>query len=142
MKNITSKNWLKILLALGAVLLVYFFYFSYDQANPVRSELSQIQAIANNYKQQNGNFGTLLPNDNKNSCFDGNTFVRTADMQTVLTGPDVENISCVFGTATNSPVVESWSITIVKGERAFCEDSTGDRRETPGLTTKTTCIVE
>jgi hypothetical protein len=124
------------------VILFLIAYFYNQNTNPVKNELSQIQEIAQNYKAQNGNFGILLPSEKKSNCFAGNTFVKVPQMTEVLSGPDVENISCVFKTATDSPVIEAWSITIVKGEKTYCEDSSGDRRETPGLTTREICNLE
>jgi hypothetical protein len=48
----------------------------------------------------------------------------------------------MFKTASTSPEVVAWSVTIVKGEKAYCEDTTGVRRETPGLTTLEICNAE
>lgn len=141
-KILSSKKFLKpkafYLLVLLLVLVFSVYFFTAD-TNPVKSELTEIQEIAQKYKNQNGHFGTILPNERKNNCFEGSTFVKVPEMNQVLSGPDVENISCVFKTATNSNIVEAWSITIVKGERAFCEDSSQDKRETPGLTTTHRC---
>lgn len=131
-----TKNWLKILLV---VFVVGGGYYLYNSANPVRSELSQIQTIAQDYKTKNGNFGILQKNDNTRNCFSGNTFLKLKETTDVLTSPDVENISCVFKVSTSSGVVEDWSVTIVKGESAYCDDSSGNRTSTPGLTTTHKC---
>lgn len=131
----------KVLLVVLVVAIAYAGYSTYNNMNPVRSELSGIQKVATEYKNKNGNFG-IIPNPNDlRECFSGNTFVKEPSMNEILTSPEVENISCVFKTASGTPMVEAWSITIVKGERAFCEDSSGDRRQTPGLTTSHLCNI-
>jgi hypothetical protein len=103
-----------------------------------------LQKIASDYKTKNGNFGiiTLKNVSDLKNCFAGSTFIKTPEATEVLTGKDVENISCVFSVASGTPTIDGWSVTIVKGERAFCEDSTGVRRETPGLTTLPICNAE
>lgn len=131
----------KILLVVLVLAIIYAGYSTYNNMNPVRSELSGIQKVATEYQTKNGNFGIILSPNDLRECFAGNTFVKEPAMNEILTSPEVENISCVFKTASGTPVVEAWSITIVKGERAFCEDSSGDRRETPGLTTSHLCNI-
>lgn len=139
MENI-KKNLIRILIL--AVLAAAIYYFFFYTSNPVKKELSQLQDIAQKYKTQNGHFGIIGKVGGEKECFSGNTFVKSPEATTVLTSPDVENISCVFKTATGSLAVEAWSVTIVKGDKAYCEDSTGVRMQTPGLTTKVTCIAE
>ncbi len=134
-----NKRDLMIGFVFVAILAAGYNY--YHSKNPVRSELSKIQKIATEYKNKNGNFGVVLNNKSSN-CFSGNTFIKAPEMTTVLTTPDVENISCIFKVASRTNVVEAWSVTIVKGEKAYCEDSSGVRMETPGLTTKETCKAE
>ena len=135
------KKHLNIIL-IFAVLAAVIYYFFFYNSNPVRSELSQLQEIAQKYKIQNGHFGIIGKVGGERECFSGNTFVKSPEATQVLTSPDVENISCVFKTATGSLSVEAWSITLVKGDKAYCEDSTGVRMQTPGLTTRVTCIAE
>lgn len=134
-------NKYRVYILVVAAVLLAFFYWYFVSGVPVKSELSQIQKISKDYKEKNGNFGVLSSTHKKGNCFDGNTFVKVPEMNEVLVSPNVENISCIFKTASGTLFVESWSITIVKGEKAFCEDSTGDRRETPGLTTQEVCNI-
>jgi hypothetical protein len=75
-------------------------------------------------------------------CFVGNTSLKTPNASNILASDNIDNISCVFKTASTSPEVVAWSVTIVKGEKAYCEDTTGVRRETPGLTTLEICNAE
>jgi hypothetical protein len=131
-------NVILIFVVLAAAIYYFFFYTS----NPVKKELSQLQDIAQNYKSKNGNFGIIGKVGGERECFSGNTFVKSPEATAVLSGPDVENISCVFATATGSLAVDAWSVTIVKGDKAYCEDSTGVRMQTPGLTTRATCIAQ
>lgn len=135
------KKHLNIIL-IFAVLAATIYYFFFYNSNPVKSELSQLQAIAKIYKEKSGHFGVLKSAKDNRECFSGNTFIKSPEATEVLVSPNVDNISCVFGTATNSPIVEAWSVTIVKGGKAYCEDSTGVRMETPGITTQPTCIAE
>lgn len=135
-----NKKMVGITLIFALVLIVGYMFYS--SRIPVKSQLVGIQKIAQEYKVKTGNFGIILDQKDLRTCFAGTTFIKDPQMNEILSSPDVENISCVFGVASGTPVVESWSITIVKGEKAYCEDSTGDRRETPGLTTKETCIAE
>lgn len=141
-KIIRNLSLKQVVLVVAGLLIIYFGYAYYHSTNPVRSELSQIQKIATNYKKTRGSFGTIPPNFKNVNCFTGQTFVTAPEMSAVVTSPDVENISCIFKIASGTQTVEAWSVTIVKGTKAFCEDSTGDRRETPGLTTKETCKAE
>jgi hypothetical protein len=149
-----KKNVIKSKFGLGAVLLVLVIVFSvsyyYTSVHiPVKAELSKLQQIAGDYKSKNGNFGIIqVSNKNKNNllnqnelrnCFAGNTFVKTPEATEVLTSPDIENISCVFKVSTSTGLVEDWSVTIVRKEKAYCEDSVGNRLETPGLTTTHKC---
>lgn len=141
-KIIRNLSFKQMALIVSTLLIFYAGYAYYRSTNPVRSELSQIQKIATDYKKTRGTFGNIPPNFKKVNCFTGQTFVTVPEMSAVMTSPDVENISCVFKVASATQIVEAWSVTIVKGTKAFCEDSTGDRRETPGLTTKETCKAE
>jgi PDZ domain-containing secreted protein len=95
-----------LLVVLVAVFGVSYYYTSVRI--PVKAELSQLQKIASDYKTKNGNFGiiTLKNVSDLKNCFAGSTFIKTPEATEVLTGKDVENISCVFSVASGTPTID------------------------------------
>jgi hypothetical protein len=132
-KNIVKK---KVIIPL-LLIIIGISYYNLFYKIPVKKELSEIARIANSFKEQNKIYGLIDDKIKSPNCFSGNTFLKVPEMQNILNSPDVENISCQF--KRNGPVVEEWSVTIVRKEKAYCEDSSGARTETPGLTTTYKC---
>lgn len=139
-KDLNLNKNKKYLIGGFVLLVVAILIYNLFYKIPVKSELAGIAKIAGEYKTANNTFGLIPENVKSPNCFSGNTFLRVPEMQTILMSPDVENISCQF--KRNGPAVEEWSVTIVRKEKAYCEDSSGVRMETPGLTATHKCNGE
>jgi cysteine synthase len=136
MKKVFSKKITLIILGILLILIASFVIKKMTANN----EIKEIQRVASDYFEQNGMYGFTTKQNEELNCSSARTFLRDDRIASIFAQPDVDNVSCRFKVENN--MAKEWSVSIIKGEKVFCGDSTGANMMTPGITSTSNCKAE
>ncbi len=118
------------------VVLAAFMGGAYWYSVQPSAEAKLVLEGANEFKASTGSYG-VVTNPAMANCATRGTLAMSPKIMEAFAAEGIDSASCKFG--TDGVVITEWSISLVRGQRVECIDSTGLIKETPGLPIMPSC---